>query len=126
MEQAAAADKKREARALQLLNAGLEEILKLRASLTPAQLAAQAFCGKGPLQLGGAEVPLSKPLVKRDRSFPDKSDPNRVQMISVFVSVVDNDPVLERRTTMQRTKDTLDYARLAKLLRWSRRTANTR
>ena len=56
-------------------------------------------------------------MVKDDPDFPDRRDPDRVQLMSVFVGVVPNDEVLVRRDTMQRTKDTYDYARLAKLLR---------
>jgi hypothetical protein len=54
---------------------------------------------------------------KRDPSFPDVCDPNYVQLIRVFVSVVPHDTVAARRDTMQRTMDTLDDGALARLLR---------
>ncbi len=54
---------------------------------------------------------------KPDPGFPDMSDPNRVQLIRVFVSVVPHDTVAARRETMQRTMDTLDNGALARLLR---------
>jgi len=95
----------------------LAELQALRAQLAPAQFAAPAYVGAGPMNLGAGNDPRSRPLVKLDPSFPDPAAPDRVQLISVFVSVVSNDPVAERRTTMQQTRDTLDYAALAKLLR---------
>jgi len=95
----------------------LAELRALRAQLTPAQSAAPAYMGAGPMNLGVADDARSRSLVKLDPSFPDPAAPDRVQLISVFVSVVPNDAVAERRATMQRTKDTLDYAALAKLLR---------
>ena len=96
----------------------LAGIRQARASLTPAQLAAQAHEGDGtPHGLTRPEDPRAIPMVKDDPDFPDRRDPDRVQLMSVFVGVVPNDEVLVRRDTMQRTKDTYDYARLAKLLR---------
>lgn len=94
----------------------LEEIAQVRASLTPAQLAAQAYHGNGPLNLGRADDPLSTRLVKPDPDFFDRSQPDRVQLITVYVSVPPNDPIPERQATLQRTKDTFDYPRLAKFL----------
>jgi hypothetical protein len=52
---------------------------------------------------------------KRDPSFPDVCDPNRVQLIRVFVSVAPHDP--SPRGAMQRTMDTHDNGALARLLR---------
>lgn len=97
--------------------AQVAEIRRLRDSLTPAQLAAQARHGNGPLNLGRDDDPQARPLVKLDPAFPDARDLNRPQIMTVFVSVVDGDEVAERRETMRRTKESLDYGRLATLLR---------
>ena len=97
----------------------LAEVQQLRASMTSAQLSARAYQGNGLLNLGRADDPLSRPLAKRDPAFPNTSDPNRVQLIRVFVSVVDNDSVVERLETLRQSKATLDYARLARLLQRS-------
>jgi hypothetical protein len=95
----------------------LDEIAKVRASFTAEQLAAQAYHGIGPLNLGRAEDPRSVGLVKPDPEFFDRTQRDRVQLITVYVGVAPNDPVAERQATMQRTKDTFDYQRLAKFLR---------
>ena len=95
----------------------IDEIAKLRDSFTPAQLAAQAYHGNGPLTLGRADDPLARKLVKPDPEFFDRSQSDRVQLITVHVGVAPGDPVIERQATMQRTKDTFDYQRLARFLK---------
>ena len=95
----------------------LADLRAYRAALSAEQLRAQAREGIGPQQLAAAGDPHAKPLVKLDPRFFEGSDPHRVRLISVFVGVVPKDPVAERRETMQKTRDTLDYARLAQLLR---------
>lgn len=109
--------RERRERGMQSLAADLAKIQQVRARMTPAQLAAQAYHGNGELRLGRADDPLSYPLAKASAAFPDKSDPERVQMIVVFVSVQEKDQAIERKATLQRTKETLDYPRLVELLR---------
>jgi hypothetical protein len=55
--------------------------------------------------------------VKPDPAFPDRRDPNRVQMIAVMFSLDPNPRNTERRAWQQRVKETFDYAALAALLR---------
>jgi hypothetical protein len=100
----------------QLAAERLAKIQQTRASFTPQQLASQAYHGSGPLNIARRDDPRAYGLVKPDPDFPDRRDPDRVQLITVFTSVIGDDTVLERRETMQRTKDTLDYARLEKFL----------
>jgi hypothetical protein len=96
----------------------LAKIRQARAALTPAQLAAPAYAGDGsPYGLSRPEDPRSQRLVRLDPDFPDRKDPDRVQMISVFISIIPQDPVVERRETMRRTKETFDYTKLAQSLR---------
>jgi hypothetical protein len=96
----------------------LAKIRNARAGLTPAQLAAPAYAGDGtPYGLSRPEDPRSRRLVRIDPEFPDRGDPDRVQMISVFIAIAPQDPVVERRETMRRTKDTYDYGKLAQFLR---------
>jgi hypothetical protein len=58
------------------------------------------------------------PLVKLDPGFGwDTADPNRIQLMRVFVSVVEADTEVARKETMRKTKETLDYAALAGLER---------
>ncbi len=52
--------------------------------------------------------------VKRDPSFPDFNNPNRVQVITVIFSL-ENDPA--RRAWQARVKETFDFAALAALIR---------
>jgi len=94
----------------------LGKIVSIRAGLTPAQLAAQAYHGNGPLNLGRADDPLSAKLVKPDRDYFDRSQVDRIRLITVYVGGAPNDPIPERLATMQRTKETFDYQRLAKFL----------
>lgn len=94
----------------------LDKIVSYRASLTPAQLAAQAYQGNGPLNLGRADDARSVKLVKPDRDYFDLSQTDRIRLITVYVGVAPNDPVPERLATMQRTKETFDFQRLAKFL----------
>lgn len=95
----------------------LATLASLRALLSTAELQRQAGVGDGPLQLARFDDPRAKKLVKADSSFWDSTDPDRVQLVRVRVGVVAADPVVERRETMRRTKETLDYAALAALLR---------
>ncbi len=95
----------------------LATLASLRASLSSAELQRQAGVGDGPLRLARFDDPRAKKLVKVDPSFWDTTDPDRIQLVRVRVGVVDADPVAERRETMRRTKETLDYATLAALLR---------
>lgn len=94
----------------------LDKIVSFRAGLTPAQLAAQAYHGNGPHNLGRADDPLSVKLVKPNREFFDRDQVDRISLITVYVGGAPNDPVPERLATMQRTKATFDYQRLAKFL----------
>jgi hypothetical protein len=117
-ENEAAAARDREAYAAIERNIALrfDEIAKVRASFTPAQLAAPAYHGKGPLNLGRADDPLSVALVKRDPDYFDLSQTDRIRLITVYVGAAPNDPVPERLATMLRTKDSFDFQRLAKFL----------
>jgi hypothetical protein len=54
---------------------------------------------------------------KRDPSFPDFSNPNRVQIITVVVSYDPDPKQVERRAWQTRVKETLDYGALAALIR---------
>ena len=54
---------------------------------------------------------------KRDPSFPDFSDPNRIQVITVVVSYDPDPKQVERRAWQTRVKETLDYAALAALIK---------
>ena len=54
---------------------------------------------------------------KRDPSFPDFSNPNRIQVITVAVSYDPDPKQVERRAWQTRVKETLDYAALAALLK---------
>jgi hypothetical protein len=108
--------RKRAERDDQLAAERLAKIQQTRASFTPQQLASQAYHGSGPLNIARPDDSRAYGLVKPDPEFPDRRDPDRVQLITVFTSIVKDDTVLERRDTMQRTKDTLDYARLEKFL----------
>lgn len=89
----------------------------LRASLSSSDLQRQAAVGEGPMQLAKAGDPRARSLVKMDPTFFDTTSANRIQLIRVNVGVHDDDPVSERRETMKATKQTLDYAALATLLR---------
>jgi hypothetical protein len=109
--------RKRAERGDQLAAEKLTRILQARASFTPEQLAAPMYYGSGPLNIARPGDPQAYALVKPDPDFPDRSDPDRVQLITVYTSVSKDDPILERRDTMQRTRDTLEYARLEKFLR---------
>jgi hypothetical protein len=61
--------------------------------------------------------PAAKALVKLDPAFGwDTRNPNRIQLIRVSVSDAPQDPIAPRREAMARTKASLDYAALAKLL----------
>ena len=63
------------------------------------------------LKPGTAENAMS---VKRDPSFPDFSDPNRIQVITVIFSE-SSDP--DRRAWQAKVKETFDFAALAALIR---------
>jgi alpha-tubulin suppressor-like RCC1 family protein len=54
---------------------------------------------------------------KRDPSFPDFTNPNRIQVITVIVSYDPDPKQVERRAWQTRVKETLDYAALAALLK---------
>jgi hypothetical protein len=55
--------------------------------------------------------------VKPDPSFPDRRDPNRVQLIAILFSQDPNARNTARRAWQQRVKETFDYAALAALLK---------
>jgi len=115
-EVAAARDRKAYEAAERNIARDLDKIVTFRAGLTPAQLAAQAYHGNGPFNLGRADDPLSVKLVKPNRDFFDRSQADRIRLITVYVGGAPNDPVPERLATMQRTKATFDFQRLAKFL----------
>jgi hypothetical protein len=55
---------------------------------------------------------------KTDRTFPDYTDPNRIQLIVVsFAFKADTRTTTPRGTWKQKTKETFDFAALAALLR---------
>jgi hypothetical protein len=54
--------------------------------------------------------------VKRDPSFPDFADPNRIQVITVLFSEDPDPQQAARRAWQTRVKETFDYAALAALL----------
>jgi alpha-tubulin suppressor-like RCC1 family protein len=66
------------------------------------------------LKPGDADRAIS---VKPDPAFPDRRDPNRVQMIAVMFSLDPNARNTERRAWQQKVKETFDYPALAVLLR---------
>lgn len=66
------------------------------------------------LRPGTADKAMS---FKRDPSFPDFSNPNRIQVITVIVSYDPDPKQIERRAWQTRVKDTLDYGALAALLK---------
>jgi alpha-tubulin suppressor-like RCC1 family protein len=66
------------------------------------------------LKPGSADTAMS---VKRDPSFPDFTDPNRVQVITVAFSYDPDPKQVERRAWQTRVKETFDYAALAALIK---------
>ncbi len=54
---------------------------------------------------------------KKDPSFPDFSNPNRIQVITVMVSYDPDPKQVERRAWQTRVKESLDYSALAALLK---------
>ena len=65
------------------------------------------------LKPGSAEHAMS---VKRDPSFPDFTNPNRVQVITVMFSYDPDPKQVERRAWQTRIKETFDFAALAALI----------
>ena len=55
--------------------------------------------------------------VKPDPSFPDRRDPNRIQLITISFPMDPNAKNTARRAWQQRVKETFDYAALAALLK---------
>ena len=66
------------------------------------------------LRPGAADAAMS---FKHDPSFPDFSNPNRIQVITVIVSYDPDPKQIERRAWQTRVKETLDYGALAALLK---------
>jgi hypothetical protein len=62
---------------------------------------------------GAADAAMS---VKRDPSFPDFTNPNRVQVITVMFSYDPDPRQVERRAWQTRIKETFDFAALAALI----------
>ena len=54
---------------------------------------------------------------KRDPSFPDFTNPNRVQVITVAFSYDPDPKQVERRAWQTRVKETFDFAALAALIK---------
>ena len=66
------------------------------------------------LRPGAADSAMS---FKRDPSFPDFSNPNRIQVITVAFSYDPDPKQVERRAWQTRIKETFDFAALAALLK---------
>jgi hypothetical protein len=65
------------------------------------------------LKPGSADTAMS---FKRDPSFPDFTNPNRVQVITVMFSYDPDPKQVERRAWQTRVKETFDFAALAALI----------
>ena len=66
------------------------------------------------LRPGTAETAMS---FKRDPSFPDFTNPNRIQVITVAFSYDPDPKQVERRAWQTKVKETFDYAALAALIK---------
>ena len=92
----------------------LARLQAYRASLRPAQLAAQAKLGAGEYQLARDDEAVVRPLVKASTRFGwDREDPGRIQLM--VISWIHNQPYME--AGLRSTFETLDYERLHGLLR---------
>lgn len=86
-----------------------------RASLSPQQLQSQARMNMGPDNPAALTDPKLPRIVKPVPNFGDPKNPDRIQLIVVTIPINSLD-LVTRRTTLQRTKETIDYAALKALM----------